>query len=528
MAGNGSESYGSSGGNPYNSSSTYGAPPASSYGAEGSSYPSYGQQQNTNNTNNFGAPPQDDGGLRRRTGVSSSTSGGTNGNDKYRDKDKMVKNLDFMFPKVDREFTVQTKNGGVASLIAYGLVFILALAELLTWVGQNRTQLEHIRVDTSLGKRMRVNMNITFPSMACEDLHVDAIDVAGDSQLDVDDTLKKKRLHANGKAFSKEDIEVDLNQHRDFQTEKEKVLKQELAADYCGPCFGAHEEEGQCCQTCDELVMAYTKKRWKTELLKFTAEQCIREGRDKQEPKRMVKGQGCNLAGYMTVNRVSGNFHIAMGEGIERDGRHIHTFLPEDAVNFNASHIIHLLSFGPEDGKEPLNGVTKIVTEETGTTGLFQYFIKIVPTTYVGKEIFPSVKDGATSLPSLYEEVESSESSDTLETNRYFFTERYRPLMTDLLDEHHMEKDNPKQAAHPAGHGGGHGNHEHHYVQNSVLPGVFFMYEIYPFRVEISKNSVPYTHLLIRLMATIGGVFTILRWFDSCIYERASGRRGGR
>jgi hypothetical protein len=49
----------------------------------------------------------------------------------------------------------------------------------------------------------------------------------------------------------------------------------------------------------------------------------------------------------MTVNRVAGNFHIAMGKGVERNGRYIHSFLEEDLPNFNVSHIIHQLSFGP-------------------------------------------------------------------------------------------------------------------------------------------------------------------------------------
>jgi hypothetical protein len=155
-------------------------------------------------------------------------------------------------------------------------------------------------------------------------------------------------------------VDVETNFHAEQQTTKERLLKEALPEDFCGPCYGAQDKEGQCCQTCDDVLMAYTKKRWKTELLKYTAEQCVREGRDKAEPKKMTKGQGWNLSGYMTVNRVSGNSHIAMGEGIERDGQHIHTYMPEDAPNYNASHIIHQLSFGPEDVKEPLNGATKL------------------------------------------------------------------------------------------------------------------------------------------------------------------------
>lgn len=475
-----------------------------------------------------------DGGLRRRQ--ANSINYGNNGYGDYNNDDSngkhkgpsraMVEKLDIMFPKVDREFIVQTKNGGIMTMVAYGLIALLCLTECITWISQNRAEVSKTFVDTSLGKQMRVNLNITFPGLACEDLHVDIIDIAGDSQLDIEDTLKKKKLHRNGRVFSRGEIDVETNQHRTQQEEKQRILKQELPPDYCGPCYGAQERDDQCCQTCDEVMIAYTKMKWKADLLKYTAEQCIREGRDHMEPKKMTSNQGCNLSGYMTVNRVNGNFHIAMGEGVERDGRHIHTYLPEDAPNFNASHIIHQLSFGPEDGTEPLNGATKIVTEKSGTTGLFQYFIKVVPTTYVGEDAFPGIVEGADSLPSLYPEAEDAKKKEkTVETNRYFFTERFMPLMTELLDDNQREGELFNKAAVQAGQQGDHSNPEHHMKQNAVLPGVFFIYEIYPFAVEIRRNHVPFTHLLIRLMATIGGVLTLVKSLDSFLYDMGAQKK---
>lgn len=257
-----------------------------------------------------------------------------------------------------------------------------------------------------------------------------------------------------------------------------------------------------------------------------SAEQCQREGRtsDSNEPKRMSKGEGCNLSGYMMFKKNAGNFHIAMGEGVERDGRHIHQFVPEDAPNFNASHVIHKLSFGPDygldedvKGRTSLDGISKIVTEENGSTGLFQYFIKIVPTTYKGEEMIGSVaKPGQT----------------TLETNRYFFTERFRPLMTDIIEEEHHdmgEKDGHAGAHVGGGTGAGtHAAQEHHKVQNSLLPGVFFVYEIYPFAVEVTRQSVPFTHLLIRIMATVGGTFTVMGQVLNLLGDGKKHKRRGR
>jgi endoplasmic reticulum-Golgi intermediate compartment protein 3 len=531
------------------------------YYANSSSSSSSNNNNNTNNntatTTGGGAPigssspTQQQASLRRRaaegsyaTTASSSSNSSGNFNDSFHSPfngtlptpthyaqqrtspkrtTNVVKKLDFMFPKVDVEYTVQTERGGITTLITYGIIAILVGAECLSWISQNyhHSSVEHIKVDTSLGKKMQVNIDITFPSLACEDLHIDIMDVAGDSQLGIEDQMVKKRLNMKGLVLGKEET-VEANKHQQIHQEKQLVLKVELPDNYCGPCYGAHQNETQCCNTCDELMEAYKTKRWRTDLLLQSAEQCIREGRDKIEPKHLRRGEGCNLQGHFMVNRVGGNFHIAMGEGIERDGRHIHTFNPEETHHFNASHVIHHLSFGPEPEYSyknhevmALNGAKKIVSKEHGTTGLFQYFIKIVPTTYIGS---------------------GNTGSKTIETNRYFYTERFRPLMKEIFesdetDDDDSEKnvespivekdaDGKKTSVH-AGHVGGHAHQDHHNVKkNALLPGVFFIYEIYPFEVEISSSSVPITHLLVRLMATIGGVYTIMRWMDSFLYAR--------
>ncbi|KAJ1406119.1 hypothetical protein B484DRAFT_211832 [Ochromonadaceae sp. CCMP2298] len=57
----------------------------------------------------------------------------------------------------------------------------------------------------------------------------------------------------------------------------------------------------------------------------------------------------------MLVNKVAGNFHIAHGESIVRDGRHIHQFNPALAPRFNVSHTIHSVSFGDPYPSMPAN-----------------------------------------------------------------------------------------------------------------------------------------------------------------------------
>jgi hypothetical protein len=384
---------------------------------------------------------------------------------------------------------------------------------------------------------MRVNLNITFPRIHCNDVHLDVMDVAGDSHIGLDEDMTKRRLNTRtGAPLNHEVIKAEANVKADEDRKRRDTLKRELPENYCGSCYGAKTtNENGCCDTCDDVLAAYKTSRWNELAVQSIAEQCVREGRQDTTPKKLVGGEGCNLSGHFTVNRVGGNFHIAMGEGVDRDGRHVHNFLPEDRVNFNASHIVHDLSFMDAEygeigdgvkrevtkagvnGERSLNGVSKYVTEETGTTGLFQYFIKVVPTRYRG-DIIEDM--GVTIIGG----------ERVLETNRYFYTERFRPLIGEVHEELMLggEDGMGRAGVHVGGKSGGtlHEKMEHHDAMNAVLPGIFFVYEIYPFAVEVTKNRVPFMHLLTRIMATVGGVFTIMGLIDGALYSREKkGRR---
>mmetsp|Transcript_8224 Transcript_8224/g.12385 ORF Transcript_8224/g.12385 Transcript_8224/m.12385 type:complete len:518 (-) Transcript_8224:70-1623(-) len=468
-------------------------------------------------------------------------------------KKRVVRNLD-LFPKIEKDLTVKSSSGSKLTTIAYILTVIIIFAEIYAHKTANSQYKEHVTVDKSLGKKMRVDLNITFPGLHCDDVHMDIMDVAGDAHTDVEDTIVKKRLHKDGSQLSTEEITLDLNKAHAKEKEILDAIDKSLAPDYCGPCYGAGEP-GDCCNHCDDVLQKYQDRKWSKTQVKMIAEQCVREG--KTTPSRMRKNEGCNIAGFMQFNRVNGNFHIAMGEGVERDGQHIHSFLPDDVGNFNASHIIHELRFGPEytSGKgssEPttLEGVTKIVTEENGVSGMFQYFIKIVPTTYKGKNVVKTISPG-------YDFSKDPNEIPVLETNRYFTTERFTPLMMDIDDEnwelgekvakkYQNQKDvEPAQIQHDdalddyynfyyerqepdriagakvgGNTGTSHHQHESHRQQQAILPGIFFIYQIYPFEVEISMDQVPLTHLFIRILSTVGGVFTIVGMIDALLHSR--------
>lgn len=368
-----------------------------------------------------------------------------------------LKNFD-VYTKVEEDFVIQTSSGATLSLIGWFIIAVLIISELSSYM--SRTTKEHMVVDTSLGERLRINIDITFHSLTCREVNVDVMDVAGDNQVAIDHDMFKQRIDQNGKNLGVKAAEIigKLDEIPD------------LPPNYCGSCFGAEGIFRECCNTCEELKQAYTMKGWAYTDALANSEQCKRE---KVSPFSAVRnGEGCRVHGTMSVNKVAGNFHIAHGESIIRDGRHIHQFIPAEAPQFNISHTIHSLSFGdpyPMMPPNPMDSTQRLVGEDTGT-GLYQYFIKIIPTVY-----------------------QSSYDGVSIVTNQFTVSEKFKPLKA--KDAHGQP------------------------VQVTLLPGIFFIFEISPFMIQISSSSMPFYHLLTRLFAIVGGVFSVLGIVDAILYR---------
>jgi hypothetical protein len=180
-------------------------------------------------------------------------------------------------------------------------------------------------------------------------------------------------------------------------------------------------------------------------------------------------GAGCLVYGCMTVNKVSGNIHIAIGQSKKQRTSHIHSFTAEDLRVFNCSHTINSLTFGKEypGMVDPLMGSTAIVNDNQA---LVQYFISVVPTVY------------------------KSLNGDELYTNQYSVNKKHHDL--DLL----------------------HSKHDHSHTDSGKLPGVFFIYDLSPFLVEVVQTKIGVGRLFVSLCAITGGVFTITGIVNSCLF----------
>jgi hypothetical protein len=369
-----------------------------------------------------------------------------------------------IYMKIEDDFRVQTSSGAYLSIIGWVVIVVLLSGAFFDYMTPQVK--EHMIVDTTLGANLRVNVNITFHALTCAEAHLDAMDVAGDNQLNIEDSFMKQRISQDGKLIGDPAVVLIGSNviHKDEKDLKgnEPVGRKSIVADGsgCGSCYGAESTRFKCCQTCDEIKQAYMARGWSTGSIIKTAQQCLE---DMSNPYALVeKGEGCRVSGSMVVNKVAGNFHIAHGESIVRDGRHIHQFIPSEAPGYNISHTIHSISFGdpyPNMPKNPLDGVTKIISEEVGT-GLFQYFIKVIPTVYM---------DGSSRLSKREKKALEANggwgitSKKRILTNQYTMTERFRPLQLPELKVQ-PQGDIPGVPPQPAK------------SQPAVLPGIFFVY----------------------------------------------------
>ena len=140
----------------------------------------------------------------------------------------------------------------------------------------------------------------------------------------------------------------------------------------------------------------------------------------------------------------------------------VHDVQPYSSSQFNMTHHINDISFGdPIPGKvNPIKNVEGVALQEST---MFQYYLKIVPTTY--------------------EKLDKS----IIHTNQ-FSTTRHQKVVGLFSGE-------------------------------SGMPGVFFSYEISPIMVKFTEKSKSFGHFATAIASIIGGIFTVAGLLDATIYK---------
>eukprot|EP00294_Goniomonas_avonlea_P016447 CAMPEP_0114560418 /NCGR_PEP_ID=MMETSP0114-20121206/11451_1 /TAXON_ID=31324 /ORGANISM="Goniomonas sp, Strain m" /LENGTH=323 /DNA_ID=CAMNT_0001745967 /DNA_START=286 /DNA_END=1257 /DNA_ORIENTATION=+ len=309
------------------------------------------------------------------------------------------------------------------------------------------------------------------------------MDISGEQQLDVAHSIYKQRIDSEGRPIGEKQKEEEIKSDKnatshilskvakkkkkdgsglfDPEEEKEAAPSAEVAKpkeEECQSCYGAEDHAGQCCNTCDEVREAYRKRGWAFSLAQHIT-QCKNEGF--VQKLQQERNEGCNIHGHLEVNKVAGNFHFAPGKSFQQAHMHVHDLMPFHTSHYNVSHEVISLSFGDfYPGRvNPLDDSSRTTN---ASSAMFQYFLKVVPTTY--KYL----------------------NGETVKTNQFSVTEHFRSLDS----------------------GGMRG-----------LPGVFFFYDLSPIMVRFSEQRKSFLHFLTSVCAIVGGVFTVAGILDGVIYS---------
>ncbi len=317
---------------------------------------------------------------------------------------KGLRRLD-VYPKTLEDFTEKTTTGAVVSLVTLLFVLWLFVSEVSLFMAHEVDP--QLFVDTERSDKIRINLDLYFPAMPCSFLTLDAMDSAGELQLDLAHNVFKRR-HRGGVPL--EAVRENVAQRGDpprpappaanasapeAPAAAAVAVRPERPA--CGSCYGAQTRADQCCNTCEEVREAYRIRGWAFANPEGIA-QCNDEGFVKGIEES--KGEGCQVYGYLLVNKarlslcsfvfpvfclfffsklkqVAGNFHFSPGKSFQAGGAHVHDYGLFRQQFFNVSHNINTLSFGVQfpGVVNPLDRANK--THNTPSNRLYQYYIKV-------------------------------------------------------------------------------------------------------------------------------------------------------
>mmetsp|Transcript_41670 Transcript_41670/g.89466 ORF Transcript_41670/g.89466 Transcript_41670/m.89466 type:complete len:347 (+) Transcript_41670:157-1197(+) len=323
-----------------------------------------------------------------------------------------------LYRKVPRDLTEPTVSGAAVSCCTVFIGLYLVFTEFFVFL-QRRWDSEMFIDESKSEEKLQINLNITFPELPCELLSFDAQDVMGSHEVDVHGNLWKDRLSSKGEVIAREEIK---SSHYGASS----TLTRHITFNY--------------------------------------------DNQDVDRIKQMIhSGEGCQVSGFVKVNKVPGNIHLST---------YSHSFLfgslYQETRNLNISHTINHLSYGSEKDiayiqqqlqgtgvVSPLDGVSHIVTEKkTGLfvdSAIFEYYTKVVPTTYV-------------------------------------------PLSQKRMNVYQFTANSNK-------------------IMGQSMPSLYVRYDFSPVTVLYKEARETLAHFTVQICAVVGGIFTVAGLVDSVLHR---------
>ena len=365
---------------------------------------------------------------------------------------------------------VRTVGGAVVSLVSLAVMAALFLSELQFYFAKE--VVDRLYVNTTMTPTIKASFDISFPEIPCGLLTVDAQDETGEPQMLGMHEIFKHRLdsagaktgeaqrHRLGEAMRSE-ADLDSAAQTHFRHIAALRENEEERGPDCGNCYGAGGPQ-DCCNTCAEVERAYEVRGWRFH--RQGVAQCHLEALRETEREGGAEEGGCQVYGQLDLSRASGHFHIVPHRSLHSRGVNaglsgLLDLLSFAFDNFNVSHTVNSLSFGDSfpGVRNPLDDEVRHVND---THGMYQYYIKIVPTRYRGLN------------------------GREVESNQYAVTEHMRHLAP----------------------GSGRG-----------LPGVYFYYELSPLQAVYEERRRGLGQFLTGVCAVVGGVYTVMGLVDTLV-----------
>jgi len=178
------------------------------------------------------------------------------------------------------ELPAERGASAVLRVLSAALIGVLALSETWSFLTPVRKQRFALDMGESLDvptqSKLRVLLDVTIKDFPCIDMSLDYQDVMGTHAVDVRSTIFKERLHKNGTAVLHTRAERNDPKAAVSAGPAHPSIYKGKGNKTCGTCYGALPE-GECCNTCSDVLYAYRLKRWALPRIE-DIEQCKHDG----------------------------------------------------------------------------------------------------------------------------------------------------------------------------------------------------------------------------------------------------------